>query len=143
MLAATSGGLVATLLEPIRHRTDSIAVLRHLFGGSERCRIGDARIVSLIANVLIPFAMAYAEQTDDAHLLEAAAAAWERLPAVDPNEITRRAQRQIAGATGLGALGSRGQQGLIHLDQTLCAPRRCYECPIAHAVLAMPDCPSP
>jgi hypothetical protein len=33
-------------------------------------------------------------------------------------------------------LGARGGQGLIHLDAALCAPRRCYECPIARAVIA-------
>jgi hypothetical protein len=32
-------------------------------------------------------------------------------------------------------LGARLQQGLIHLDQSLCAPRRCFECPIAAVVV--------
>ena len=71
-----------------------------------------------------------------AELTDAAALAWERLPAAEPNEVTRRAQRQIAGAARLPGLSARGQQGLLHLDSTLCAPRRCYECPIAHRVLA-------
>jgi hypothetical protein len=30
----------------------------------------------------------------------------------------------------------RGEQGLIHLDSSLCAPRRCRECPIARLVIA-------
>ena len=34
-------------------------------------------------------------------------------------------------------LGSRGQQGLIHLDQGFCAPRRCFECPVALRVLEL------
>jgi hypothetical protein len=59
--------------------------------------------------------------------------AWESLPAAEPNEITRRAMRQVAGDARLPGLGARGQQGLIHLDQTLCAPRRCFQCPIGHA----------
>ena len=39
------------------------------------------------------------------------------------------------GKIGLKRAGSRLQQGLIHLDQALCAPRRCYECPIAAIVV--------
>jgi hypothetical protein len=90
----------------------------------------------LLTNAVVPFALALAEQTGDAALLEAAARAWERLPAAEPNDVTRRAERQVAGQARLGKLGGRGLQGLIQLDSTLCAPRRCYECPVARAVVA-------
>ncbi|HEU5434067.1 MAG TPA: hypothetical protein VFU81_20525, partial [Thermomicrobiales bacterium] len=61
---------------------------------------------------------------------------WERLPGLEANERTRRALRQVAGAARIPGLGARGGQGLMHLDVTLCAPRRCFECPIARVVIA-------
>jgi hypothetical protein len=80
--------------------------------------------------------MALAEHTEDYGLLDAAAAVWERLAGAGENQVTRRAFAQVTGGGRLTGLGARGQQGLIHLDQALCAPRRCFECPIARAVLA-------
>ncbi|CAA9534462.1 MAG: hypothetical protein AVDCRST_MAG49-155, partial [uncultured Thermomicrobiales bacterium] len=68
--------------------------------------------------------------------LDAAALAWERLPAADADAVTRRALRQVAGDARVPGLGARGQQGLLQLDATLCSPRRCYECSVAHRVLA-------
>ena len=68
-------------------------------------------------------------------MAECAARVWEALPGAESNERTRRAVRQVAGDTGLKRLGARLQQGMIHLDQHLCGPRRCYECPIAAVVV--------
>jgi hypothetical protein len=130
------GGFLAALLAPLRSGSDPVASLRALATSAEGPGLGEDRAGGLITNAVLPFALALAEQTGDAELLEGAARAWERLPAAEPNDVTRRAQRQVAGSTRLGKLGSRGLQGLIHLDSTLCAPRRCYECPIARAVLA-------
>src|SRR5690606_13704577 len=101
----------------------------------EQPGIGADRTVGLTVNSILPFAVAQAEHTGDIVLSEAASAAWERLPPAEANEITRRALRQVAGEARLGRLGARGQQGLIHLDATLCGPRRCYECPIARLVV--------
>lgn len=116
---------------------DPVAALRDLTAGPDgHPGLGADRAAALVANALLPFALALAEQTGDAALLDAAARAWELLPAADMDAITRRARRQVAGDARLPALGARGQQGLLHLDSALCAPRRCYECPIAHRVLA-------
>ena len=147
LLTAATGGLVAALLAPVRAGADPVAALRDLaagkgVGGGSGPGLGADRATDLIANAVLPFALAYAEHTGDAALLDAAARAWERLPAAAPNEVTRRAGRQVAGDARLGAVGARGQQGLIHLDQSLCAPRRCFECPIAHAVLADASAPT-
>jgi hypothetical protein len=134
--AAALDGLVTELLAPLRNGADPVAVLRALTATTEAPAIGLDRARALIANALLPFALALAEQTGDVSLSNGAAAAWERLPAAESNEATRRAERQIAGDRPLGPLGSRGQQGLLHLDATLCAPRRCFECPIAERVMA-------
>jgi hypothetical protein len=135
LLANTREGLAATLLGALRADHDPVATLRDLTWSGTRPGIGDDRATAIVASAVLPFALAVAEQTGDGRLLDAAARAWERLPAAAGNHLTRRATRQVAGDLPLGRLGSRGQQGLIHLDAALCAPRRCYECPIAHAVM--------
>ncbi len=139
LLAAAHGGLLAALLAPIRGGADPVAALRDLSVHGGQPGIGEDRANGLMANAVLPFAFALAEHSADAELADAAAATWEHLPAAEPNEVTRRAARQVAGDIRLPGLGARGQQGLIHLDTTLCAPRRCYECPIAHAVAADVD----
>ena len=135
-VAHDHGGLPAALLAPLRAGSDPVVALRQLAVGHDAPGLGDDRAAAIVANGLIPFALALAEQTGEFALTDGAARAWERIPAAEPNEVTRRAQRQIGGEARLGPLGGRGQQGLIQLDTTLCAPRRCFECPIAHRVLA-------
>jgi hypothetical protein len=98
--------------------------------------IGPDRAGDMVASAIIPFALAYAEATGDHLLSETASTAWEALPAPASNAVTRRALAQVAGSGTVGSLGGRGMQGLIHLDGAYCAPRRCFECPIAHRVLA-------
>lgn len=130
------GGLVATLIASLYDDRDPVQHLRDLATTDDPVLLGADRAAAIIANGLIPFALALAEQTSDNALLDAASSAWERLPAGGVNEVIRRASRQVAGRAPLRQLGARGQQGLIHLDTSLCSPRRCYECPIAHRVLA-------
>jgi hypothetical protein len=129
--AFPSGGLLPALLDPLRSGGDPLERVRDLAGG----RLGAERAGAIVVNALLPLALALGAHGGDAALVDAAEAAWERLPNVEANERTRRALRQVAGGTSLRGLGARGAQGLIHLDVTLCAPRRCYECPIARAVV--------
>lgn len=135
LVTGAEGGLLASLLAPLRAGADPVAALRVLAAGDGAPGIGAGRAAGLVANALLPFAFALAEQSGDATLGEAAGRAWERVATAEPNETTRRAQRQVAGDARLGPLGGRGQQGLVHLDAAFCAPRRCFECPIAHSVL--------
>lgn len=134
--ALRQGGLVSAVLAPVRAGAEPVPALRALAAGGDGPGLGADRAGGMVSNVVLPFALALAEQAEDAELLDGAARAWERLPAAEPNDVIRRALRQVAGEARLGKLGSRGLQGLIHLDSTLCAPRRCYECPIARAVVA-------
>ncbi len=136
LLAGAQAGLVAALLAPVREGSDLVRAVRDLTAVADHPTLGVDRAATLVANALLPFALAFAEHTGDTRLSDAASAAWETLPAAGANEVTRRATRQVAGEVRLGLLGERGQQGLIHLDAAYCAPRRCYECPVAHRVLA-------
>lgn len=130
------GGLVATLMASLSADQGPVQALRDLATAQDQPLLGADRASAIIANGIVPFAIALASWSSDTALMDTAASAWERLPASGTNEVIRRASRQVAGRTPLRQLGARGQQGLIHLDSTLCAPRRCYECPIAHRVLA-------
>lgn len=148
--ALAHGGLVAALLDPIRSRAvvaadrpgqlpDLAEHLRTLSSTDETPGIGMDRASAILASSLLPFALALAQQTSDSALLDGAALVWERMSGPASNAVTRRALGQVAGDERLTGLGARGQQGLIHLDQTLCAPRRCRECPIAHAAVSLGD----
>jgi hypothetical protein len=134
--ADAPGGLTAALLDPIRSGTDPVAALLAT-ARAVRAPLGEDRAIAIAANVLIPLALALAEQTDDPALLDAAAGAWERLRPSAGNETTRRATMQVTGGPSIRGLGERGIQGLIHLDRALCAPRRCYECPVAGLALSV------
>ena len=145
--ALNHGGLVAATLEPIRGRAaavadqpgqlpDVIEHLRALSASADTPGLGADRAAAMVASGLLPFALALAAQNDDYGLMDGAATVWERLPRADHNDVTRRALGQVAGDARLTGLATRGQQGLIHLDQTLCGPRRCRECPIAHATVS-------
>lgn len=134
--AASGGGLDPTLLAVVRDASDAIAALRSLTGGDGGPGIGADRAIDIIASVLIPFALACAEQSGDRDLGDAARMHWERLPNPAPNAVTRRALGQVAGTARLGKIGARGAQGLIQLDTALCQPRRCFECPVAAVALS-------
>jgi len=73
---------------------------------------------------------------EDEALYEAGLQLWHTLPSGRGNAITRATLEQICGANQLTIRTARAEQGLLHLYQTGCRPRRCHECPIAHLVLA-------
>ncbi len=135
--AASRSGLMPSILEILVDESDLISSLRALTTDDVASAIGEDRALDILASSVIPFALAFAAHTGDHALSSAAAQHWERLPAPAGNAVTKRAARQIAGRAPLGKIGARGSQGLIHLDTTLCQPRRCYECPVASIELSV------
>jgi Protein of unknown function (DUF2851) len=135
LIANAAGGLAPALLDEVRAGGEPAQLLKTLSASPPEITLGDDRAHAIVANGVIPFALALAEHTGDVQLSEAASQIWERLPNAGPNEVTRRALRQVAGAARLPGLGSRGEQGLIQLDSALCVSRRCRECPIAALVV--------
>lgn len=134
-VAATDARLSAELLAPLRAGLDPTSALIELVAEAGAPALGSDRARAITANVLIPFAFAIAGQNGDADLADGVAKVWESLPGAESNERTRRAVHQVTGEVGMKRLGARLQQGLIHLDQSLCVPRRCFECPIAAVVV--------
>jgi len=135
-IATSPSGFQTALLESLREKAGPAAALQRMATAPGAPPLGPTRAIDIVANALIPFALALAEHSGDRQLAEAASDAWETLPPGESNAVTRRALAQVAGRQRLGRLGTRGQQGLIQLDAGLCAPRRCFECPIAHKVIA-------
>lgn len=99
--------------------------------------LGAAHAHEIVVNVILPFALAYGEETGRDDLIQSASALWETLPAGSGNALTRRTAEQICGpARSKLPIGTaRAEQGLLHIYQTGCRVMRCYECPIAHLAL--------
>ncbi len=135
LLEASRTDILAQVATVLRERDDLTAMLRDLTAWGVRSQLGESRAISIVASVLLPFATAYARQTGDESIEEAAIDAWDHLPAAEYSRPAKRALAQVSGAIKLRASGERGQQGLLYLDRTLCTPRRCFECPIAAEVL--------
>jgi hypothetical protein len=130
-------GLTAALLEPIRDGQDPTSAMIGIVAGLSAPSLGEDRARAIVTNILVPFAFALASHSGDTHLAERAGELWGSLRPGESNERTRRAIRQVSGKVGLKRLGGRAHQGLLHLDQALCAPRRCYQCPIGRLVVTM------
>lgn len=93
--------------------------------------IGAERARELAINVVIPHTLAHAAATRDQALTAAARRAAASLPAGAGNTRTRAMLRQLGGSPRPRTAVE--EQGLLHLDTSWCATRRCYECPVAAA----------
>ncbi len=142
MVARADGGLLFNLIEAVRQDSSLDPLLTRWATWNGQRLLGEGRAGALAANAIVPFALALAAHSGDDDLAIAASRCWESLPGEEPNQVTRRAIRQIAGREALGSWGARGMQGLLQLDATLCAPRRCFECPIAQVVVSASQDPS-
>lgn len=135
--ASSSSGVCAAMLESLTTASAPAATLKALAASHDGPGLGEDRALDMVASSLIPFALAVAAHTGDNALADAASRQWEILPASAPNAVIKRAARQVAGSASLGKIGARGAQGLLHLDTSLCQPRRCFECTIAAAELSV------
>ncbi len=136
-IASHQSGFLATILGTLTEPSGPVASLRAFSAAGGSPGIGVDRTLDIVASGVLPFALALAAHSGDTALADAASQQWERLPGAAPNAVTRRATRQVAGSARLAKIGARGAQGLIHLDTTLCQPRRCFECPVAAAALSV------
>ncbi len=137
LLTSSFEGFTATIVDTVRRGDDPVTLLmtRSSHGGRPGYgrRACDCRSSPAGS---FPFLLALAESNGDPELSERTSQRWEALETGEPNQVTKRAMRQVAGKARIGRLGERGMQGLIHLDRRFCEPRRCLECSIAHLVLS-------
>ncbi|MCA9879844.1 MAG: DUF2851 family protein, partial [Thermomicrobiales bacterium] len=136
--AAAAGGVNVALIA-LLHTADPVTELRRLTAFRSVDGIGMDRAVEILASAIIPATLAIASHTADHDLAEAASRTWENLPSPAATSVTSRALKQVCGSSSLRRIGARGAQGLIQLDTALCQPRRCFECPVAAAELAVND----
>ena len=136
-IASGHGGTLAAITELLLADQDPVRAFCALTGQHPGASLGPDRALDILCSGIIPFSLAFAAHTGDEPLAQSATRHWDRLPAPTPNAVVRRAAHQVAGAAPVGRIGARGSQGLIHLDTTLCQPRRCFECPIAAAELSV------
>jgi hypothetical protein len=135
LLTSSFEGLTAALVDTVRNGADPVQLLVERSRFDERAGMGEGRAVAIVASSVLPFLLALADAADDPQLSEMTSRRWEALEAGDPNQVTRRAMRQVAGKARVGRIGERGMQGLIQLDRLYCEPRRCMECAIANLAL--------
>lgn len=135
LLTATQGEPATSLLQCIRDGEDAPALLRRLTRDSGSTGLGAGRATAIAASIVLPVAMAYAHHLADPELEDAVSRAWAALPRSEWSKPARRGLEQAVGDAEIGPIGERAIQGLIHLDRTLCAPRRCFECPVAAEVI--------
>jgi len=135
LLFATRGDPSLHLLRSVREGGDVAAELRTLTGDASRPGLGTGRAIAVAASVVLPVTMAHGHHLGDAELEDATSHAWAALPRSEWSRPARRALEQAVGEAPLGKLGERAIQGLLHLDRSLCTPRRCFECPVAAEVI--------
>jgi uncharacterized protein DUF2851 len=94
-------------------------------GGS----VSRGRALILLANVVLPFAAAWATLEGHPTLVEQARAVFAALPGLPSNQITRLMARQL----GMARLppGAAAQLGLHHLWAQYCRHKHCENCPCA------------
>ncbi len=136
LLGSHGTELLPALLDGVR---DGVSTEEHLMSLAQHPGtppLGRDRAIAIAASVVLPFAAAYARSTGDDALEDSSLRGWNALPAGATAQAARRARQQVAGDTRITRLRERGNQGLLYLDRHYCGPRRCYECPIARAVVA-------
>jgi hypothetical protein len=136
--AAEDGGLLAAM-QSVMQADDPVARFRDLTTAGAMPGVGEDRAIEILASAILPVLFAIAAHNGDETLADEAAHLWEKLPSPGATSVTRRAMKQVCGGATLRAIGARGAQGLIHLDTALCLPRRCFDCPVAAAELAVND----
>jgi hypothetical protein len=135
LLGRYGGRPLDPMIEAIRAGESIVEWVRETTTRPGHPGLGTGRATAMAASVLLPFSLAFAAYESDAVLEDAARQAWVGLRHAEWTRPAKRARTQVTGGPGIRGLGERGHQGLLHLDRELCAPRRCFECPIAAEVV--------
>ncbi len=112
------------------HYCFDLAHLNGVAAQSSRALVGQNRAKDIVVNVAIPGMIAYAEETGDGRLSIAMKEIYAQFPLISENEVTRFMRMQLFGQERLGPkqMGVRHQQGLIHLNKSVCTSDECDAC---------------
>jgi len=132
--AIESGGDPAKLFSEIR---DEYWSHHFTLGSKTQSRasdlIGESRAREIVANIVLPFVAAYAENDGDHKLYETAKERYARLPAAPSNSILRLASSQLfeqPSSARRSIKTTRQQQGLMQIFQDFCLNDKsaCLQC---------------
>ena len=89
--------------------------------------IGRATAATVVVNVLLPFAFAWAGRNSPPELAEKASSLYRQYPRLPGNAVEVHMRRQMGLSDNL-VNSARRQQGLLHIYRTLCTQGRCGSC---------------
>jgi hypothetical protein len=90
--------------------------------------IGPGRAHEIAVNVVLPFALAWAQARQDKALAQAALTRYQGYPNLSPYGIVKRLTAALGREVTAGA---RRQQGMLHLFNRYCRHGGCNRCPLA------------
>lgn len=99
--------------------------------GGPQSLIGTERMREILANVVLPFLVAYSMHTGNAGLADRAITLFRRAPAAGMNRLIRSMRDDVFGLPPkyLPMTAAR-QQGLLHIHHTWCREKRCDACAV-------------
>ncbi len=92
--------------------------------------LGQSKAGEIAVNVILPFALAWGELTDEPELSDRAMGLYRSYPRLAENCLTQHMRKQLALERYSDFTACR-QQGLIHIFTNYCREGRCDECPLA------------
>lgn len=140
ILSRSDAGLIEDVCACLE-QPDSYAALQRWLT-AHNPYLGSAHAHEMIANVVVPFCLAYGDSTDQTDLIDRSMDLWNRLAAGRGNAVVTRMIDQICGDHPIRPNSARAEQGLLHLHRSGCSVMRCFECPIAHLEIMSTRSPS-
>jgi hypothetical protein len=92
--------------------------------------LGESRAGVIVANVLLPFAVAWGKSATRVGLAEKALDIYRRYPTLAENTLERHMRRQL-GINRFLVNSARRQQGLLYIYKTFCSQGKCDDCPLS------------
>jgi hypothetical protein len=107
----------------------------HPLAGFGPALIGRARAAEIVANAILPFALAYGAASGDSRLIRRALEVFAVYPAPGGNELGRyMADLLFRQQHPANVRTIRRQQGLLHLYKQWCHDKSCWDCPVGRPV---------
>jgi hypothetical protein len=121
-------GLLAGLLEKVGEASGEGSQALTTALRVDEGLIGPGRAHEIAVNVVLPFALAWAQAGQDKPLAQAALTIYQRYPNLSPYGIVRRLTAVLGRELTAGA---RRQQGMLDLFHRYCRQEGCSRCPLA------------
>ena len=99
--------------------------------GAPQSLVGTERVREMLANVVLPFLIAYGEHIGDASIADWAINLFRRAPAAGMNRLFRSMRDDVFGLPPRYVpMTAARQQGLLHIYHSWCREKRCDACAV-------------